>query len=69
MFIKVSRSAAVSALSAGLMVRLDATGEILQLGIPGLSKRASRRMLSNWSWYLDENEQPGEVTFSIYKEI
>ena len=29
MFIKVARSAAVSALAAGLEVRIDATGELL----------------------------------------
>lgn len=57
MFIKVTRSTAVSALAAGYEVRIDATGEMLQLGIPyGLSKRACRRMLARWSCWHEENK-------------
>lgn len=67
MFIKVTRSAAVSALSAGLMVRLDATGEMLQLGRPGLSKRACRRMLSRFSCWSDGSKII-QTTFSVYRD-
>ena len=66
MFIKVTRSAAVSALAAGYEVRIDATGEMLQLGIPYcLSKRACRRMLARWSnWY--EEGKVIQSTFSVF---
>lgn len=48
MFITVTRSAAVSALAAGFAVRLDATGEIFQLGRK-ISKRACRRLMHQWA--------------------
>ena len=57
MFIKVTRSAAVSALAAGYVVRVDATGDLLQLGVPYcLSKRACRRMLARWSSWHEEGK-------------
>ena len=66
MFIRVTRSAAVSAFAAGLEVRIDATGEILQLGKPyGMSKRACHRMLSRWSRCFNGNDQPIQTTFSV----
>lgn len=66
MFIKVTRSAAVSALAAGQEVRIDATGELLQLNRPyGMSKRACRRMLSRWSCWFDSNDQIVQTTFSV----
>lgn len=64
MFIKVTRAAAVSALAAGREVRLDTTGELLQLGTPCLSKRACRRMLSRWSCWFD-GEKIIQTTFSV----
>lgn len=65
MFIKVTRAAAVSALAAGLEVRLDTTGEIFQLGCTR-SKRACRRLLHRFAdctyeWY--NQERP--ITYSI----
>lgn len=48
MFIKVTRAAAVSALAAGLEVRLDTTGEIFQLDCTR-SKRACRRLMHQWA--------------------
>lgn len=65
MFIKVTRSAAVSALAAGLEVRLDATGEIFQFGRK-LSKRACRRFMHRWADYAYEwcdGEKP--ITYSV----
>lgn len=52
MFIKVTRAAACSYLTMGYQVRLDATGEIVQLLTPeGCSKRHARRILSRMtSW-------------------
>ena len=66
MFIKVTRSAAVSALAAGREVRLDATGEILQLEAATRSKRAARRILSRFCPLVScmTGKYP-QVTFSI----
>lgn len=66
MFIKVTRSAAVSALAAGLEVRLDHTGEILQVGHPELvSKRYCRRLLSDFAEGGWDGETRPQVTFSL----
>lgn len=63
MFVKVTRSAAVSALASGLEVRLDATGEILQLDLDfhPWSKQAARRLLTRKRPF----DQHRPVTFSV----
>lgn len=69
MFIKVTRSAAVSALAAGRIVRLNATGEMLQLDSPYCkSKRACHRFLSRWATWFDGNGQLIQTTFSVLIE-
>lgn len=65
MFIKVTRSAAVSALASGCAVRLDATGEIFQLGRT-ISKRACRRLMHQWAdcaYKWCDREKP--ITYSV----
>ena len=63
MFIKVTRSAAVSALASGLEVRLDACGVIVSIDARTLSKRACRRMLSRA--YSDFCMPGDPVSFSV----
>lgn len=65
MFIKVTRSAAVSALVSGCAVRLDATGEIFQLGHT-ISKRACRHLMHQWAdcaYKWCDREKP--ITYSV----
>lgn len=70
MFIKVTRSAAVSALAAGREVRLDTTGEIFQMEPNFRSKRACRRLLSNmadfgWYWYNFKDKKVPNISYSV----
>lgn len=74
-FVPVTRAAACAALAAGKLVRLDATGEIVQLENTNLSKRHARRFLSSWAswgyWYNTEilqESHPIKYSVNIGKE-
>lgn len=69
MFIKVTRSAAVSALASGREVAMEVTGEIIQLGAPR-SKRACRRLLARhardgWDWHIMRGEEVPPISYLI----